>query len=128
MQTLAAISLFAFSATLAQTPASASAFEVASNVRGFPMMRGALPMSQLAEGMSHVVNRPVIDKTGLTERYSFFLSYAPLSPQTTGNIPEYGPPDFFTAVQKQLGLKLEPAKDNIEVVVVDHAEQLPTEN
>jgi uncharacterized protein (TIGR03435 family) len=98
------------------------------NVRGFPMMRGALPMSQLAEGMSHVVNRPVIDKTGLTERYSFFLSYAPLSPQTTGNIPEFGPPDFFTAVQKQLGLKLEPAKESIDVVVVDHMEQLPTEN
>ena len=35
---------------------------------------------------------------------------------------------MFDAVEKQLGLKLEPAKDNVAVVVVDHMEQLPTDN
>jgi len=99
-----------------------------ASVRGFPMMRGALPMSQLADSMSRLVDRPVIDKTGLIGRYSFFLSFAPISPQSGEKTSEFAPPDFFTAVQKQLGLKLEPAKDNVTVVVVDHMEQLPTEN
>ncbi len=69
----------------------------------------------------------MIDGTGLTERYNIFLSYAPISPQG-GEATEFGPPDFFTAVQKQLGLKLQPGKESVEVVVVDHIEQMPTEN
>jgi uncharacterized protein (TIGR03435 family) len=69
------------------------------NVRGFPMIRGAVPLSQFAGMLSSIVNRPVIDKTGLTERYSFFLPYAPLTPQTGNDVPEFGPPDLFTALQ-----------------------------
>jgi uncharacterized protein (TIGR03435 family) len=96
--------------------------------RGFPVMRGTFTTSRLAEVMARVVNRPVIDQTGLTERYNLFLSYAPLSPPADGHAPELGPPDFFTAVQKQLGLRLDPGRDNVEVVVIDHGEQMPTEN
>jgi uncharacterized protein (TIGR03435 family) len=95
---------------------------------GFPMSRGTSTASRLADMMTFFVNRPVVDKTGLTERYNYVLSFAPMSPQTESSAPEFAPPDFFTAVQKQLGLKLEPGKDNLEVVVVDHMEQLPTEN
>src|SRR5258708_9650989 len=51
------------------------------NVRGFPMLRGTFTTAQLADTMARIVNRPVIDRTGLTERYDLFLSYAPLSPQ-----------------------------------------------
>jgi uncharacterized protein (TIGR03435 family) len=98
------------------------------NLRGFPMMRGTAATSSLAAMMARVVNRPVIDETGLTERYSYFLSYAPLTPQAGDHAPEFGPPDFFTAVQEQLGLKLQPGKDKVDVVIVDHIEQMPTEN
>jgi uncharacterized protein (TIGR03435 family) len=97
------------------------------NVRGFPMLRGTFTTAQLADAMARIVNRPVIDRTGLVERYNLFLSYAPLSPQG-GETPEFGPPDFFTAVQKQLGLKLQSGKDSVGVVVVDHIEQTPTQN
>jgi uncharacterized protein (TIGR03435 family) len=97
-------------------------------VRGFPMMRGTITTAQLADQMTFFVNRPVIDKTGLTERYNLFLAFAPLSPQTGDSAPEFGAPDLFTALQKQAGLKLEPGKDNLEVVVVDHMERMPTEN
>jgi uncharacterized protein (TIGR03435 family) len=97
-------------------------------VRGFPMMRGTATTAQLADMMTWFVHRPVIDKTGLTERYNYFLAFAPLSPQTEESVPELGAPDFFTALQKQAGLKLEPGKDNLEVVVVDHMERMPTEN
>jgi len=95
---------------------------------GFPMSRGTSTASQLADTMTFFVDRPVIDKTGLTERYNYVLSFAPMSPQAGASAPEFAPPDFFTAVQKQLGLKLEPGKDNLEVVVVDHMERMPTEN
>ena len=95
---------------------------------GFPMSRGTSTASQLADMMTFFVNRPVIDKTGLTERYNYVLSFAPMSPQAGADAPEFAPPDFFTAVQKQLGLKLESGKDNLEVVVVDHMERMPTEN
>jgi uncharacterized protein (TIGR03435 family) len=95
---------------------------------GFPMSRGTSTTSQLADMMTFFVNRPVIDKTGLTERYNYVLSFSPMTPQSGDNVAEFAPPDFFTAVQKQLGLKLEPAKDIMDVVVVDHMEQMPTEN
>jgi len=98
------------------------------NMRGFPMTRGTATTAQLADTMAFLVNRPVIDKTGLTERYNYFLSFAPLSPQTGDGVPQFGPPDIFTAVQKQMGLKFEPGKDQVEVVVVNHMEQIPTEN
>jgi uncharacterized protein (TIGR03435 family) len=98
------------------------------DIRGFPMMRGVLTTSQLSDRIASLVSRPVIDKTGLTERYSLFLSCAPLSPRAGDRVPEFGPPDLFAALQKQLGLKLEAGKDNVKVVVVDHIEQMPTEN
>jgi uncharacterized protein (TIGR03435 family) len=97
------------------------------NPGAFPMLRGTFTIAQLADLMARIVGRPVIDRTGLTTRYNLFLSYAPLSPQS-GHVPEFGPPDFFIAVQKQLGLKLQSSKDSVEVVVVDYIERAPTEN
>lgn len=65
------------------------------------------------------VDRPVLDKTGLTGRYDFSLEY------TRGN-PEVASPDndrsIFAAVQ-DLGLKLAPAKEPAEVLVIEHAEK-----
>jgi len=102
---------------------------VDAKYRGFPMMRGtAATAARIAQTMSLVLNRPVIDKTGLTERYSYFLSFAPLSPQTGDRTPEFSPPDIFTAVKEQLGLTLQAGHAQVEVVIVDHIERMPTEN
>jgi uncharacterized protein (TIGR03435 family) len=98
------------------------------NIRGFPMIRSTSRTSQFADVVARIVNRPVIDRTGLTERYSIFLSYAPMSPQASDKVQDFGPPDIFIALQEQLGLKLERGKDNIDVAVIDHIEPEPTVN
>jgi uncharacterized protein (TIGR03435 family) len=73
-------------------------------------------------------NASVEDHTGLTARYDFTLNWAPPSattPNTTGS-PDASP-DIFDALPEQLGLKLEPIKGPVPVLVIDHIER-PTEN
>jgi uncharacterized protein (TIGR03435 family) len=76
------------------------------------------------------LDRPVIDKTGVSGVYNFSLdfSYQAVSaaPATEG-APEPTGPDIFTALERQLGLKLEPARGRVSQLLVDHVER-PTEN
>ncbi len=65
--------------------------------------------------------RYVIDKTGLAGRYDFELRWTP--DDTPADSPLAGGPSIFTAVEEQLGLKLEPATAPVDVLVIDHAEQ-----
>jgi uncharacterized protein (TIGR03435 family) len=74
-------------------------------------------------GRSDDIDRPVLNKTGLTGQYDFTLEW---SPGTTTSDTDTAP-SLFTAIQEQLGLKLEPQKGLVEVMVIDHAE-LPSEN
>jgi uncharacterized protein (TIGR03435 family) len=83
----------------------------------------AYPVSGLAMSLSGVVGRVIIDKTGLTGQYDIDLTWAWRDDPGSG---ESGP-SIFTALQEQLGLKLEPAKAPIDVVVIDHIER-PSEN
>lgn len=61
--------------------------------------------------------RPVIDRTGISDRVDFTLTWAP------ENAPDSDAPSIFTAVQEQLGLKLQPARGSVDVLVVDSAER-----
>jgi len=81
-------------------------------------------MSDFALGMQGFLDRPVIDKTGLAGRYNFILRWTPDELNT--NDPNAAP-SIFTAVQEQLGLKLEPARGPADVLVIDHVEA-PSEN
>lgn len=81
-----------------------------------------------------VLDRPVLDQTGLSGRYDFLLKWTPDQWQFSslgGKLPppsdEAAAPDLFTAVQQQLGLKLESVKAPVEVLVIDHVEK-PTAN
>jgi uncharacterized protein (TIGR03435 family) len=84
----------------------------------------------LAQELSKVVGRDVIDNTGITGRYDLKLKWTPDDssvPQSPGGAPADSGPSIFTAVEEQLGLKLESAKGPVHVLVIDHAE-MPTVN
>ncbi len=82
-----------------------------------------LGVTSIAEELSKITGRVVVDKTGLDGRYDFKLLWtADDAPATDSD-----PPTLFTAIQEQLGLKLEAAKEPVPVLVVDHVDQ-PTPN
>lgn len=77
------------------------------------------------------LDRPIVDKTGLTGRYDFKLAWTPDETQFGGVAPretsESTEPDLFTAIQQQLGLKLEATRGPVDIFVIDRVER-PTEN
>ena len=80
--------------------------------------------------LTQITGRTVLDKTGLKGNYDVTLNYAPLDGQPTflNGVPqEETRPSIFTAVQEQLGLKLDSQKAPVEVLVIDHVER-PSEN
>jgi uncharacterized protein (TIGR03435 family) len=79
-------------------------------------------VSDFILGMQFFLDRPLIDQTGLTGRYDFKLRYTTdeLSASDANSAP-----GIFTAVQEQLGLKLEPVKAAGEVFVIDYLERPP---
>ncbi|HVW11165.1 MAG TPA: TIGR03435 family protein [Bryobacteraceae bacterium] len=79
-----------------------------------------VPMDVLTRFLSNQVSRTVVDRTALTGKYDFRLVFSPDLGDTAG-------PSIFTALQEQLGLKLEAEKGPVEVVVIDGAEK-PSEN
>lgn len=74
-------------------------------------------MRTLTDFLGGRVDRPVLDLTGLTKNYDFKLEWAP------DEAAESNSPSIFTALQEQLGLKLEAMKRAVEIVVIDHAEK-----
>ena len=88
-------------------------------------------MDGFAEFLSGRVDLPVLDMTGLKATYKITLDWVPESRQSGDGKAAADPPPGPTlteALQDQLGLKLEPRKAPIEIIVVDHAEKAPTEN
>jgi uncharacterized protein (TIGR03435 family) len=69
------------------------------------------------------LDAPVRNDTGLTGKYDLELKWSTRPPNSVDD-----GPDFITAVQEQLGLKLEKKKAPVDMVVVDHAEKTPTGN
>ncbi len=80
----------------------------------------------LTQWLSLHAGRKVVDNSGLTGTYDFTLQWAPDSPASGVETADDGP-SLFTAIQEQLGLKLEPAKGPVETFVIDDIEK-PSEN
>jgi uncharacterized protein (TIGR03435 family) len=82
------------------------------------------PLAKLADLLAGQVGRPVIDTTGLAENYSFVVYFTPEAASASDS-PE---PSIFEALQEQLGLRLEARKGPVELLVIDQADKIPTEN
>jgi uncharacterized protein (TIGR03435 family) len=135
--------LTVFAITVAKTGLKLTPSERDPNgTHGLAFVRsGILPasnvtMKEFAGVMQRLaLDRPVIDQTGLSGRYDFTLTWTPdesqfggrgaqVQPQADGGT---APPDLFTAMQQQMGLKLESVKAEVDVIVIDHVEK-PSEN
>ncbi len=82
-----------------------------------------LSMTSLASSLTNEVHRTVIDKTGLAGKYDLGLKWS----TDDGTAQADSAPEIFTALQEQLGLKLQPGKGPVETLVVDSVE-MPSEN
>jgi uncharacterized protein (TIGR03435 family) len=109
-----------------------------------------VPMSQLVDMLSNIMARPVVDSTDIKGVFDLVLDYTPdentpgmamkLGVRLAGPRPEGGggepahdagspdAPNIFAALQEKLGLKLESQKLPVDIIVVDKAERVPTEN
>ena len=83
-------------------------------------------MTQIANTLNRAVDRPIVDRTGVKGYFNMRLQFAPDpgSPAAAADAPG---PSIFTAIQEQLGLRLEPSKSPMEVLVIDSV-QKPAEN
>jgi uncharacterized protein (TIGR03435 family) len=96
-------------------------------------LASAVSMAQIALVLNRAVDRPIIDRTNLTGYFNMRLQFAPDAVQRTPPSPEApavnepAGPSIFTAIQEQLGLRLEPASSPMEVLVIDSV-QKPVEN
>ncbi|MBZ5631925.1 MAG: TIGR03435 family protein [Acidobacteriia bacterium] len=96
---------------------------------GARMRGGQITMPEFARELSIVLARTVIDKTGFTGLFDLQLDFLP--DETTPALPAPPPgapldsssPSILTAIQEQLGLRLESAKGPVEVIIVDHIER-----
>jgi uncharacterized protein (TIGR03435 family) len=85
------------------------------------------PLAYLVEALSFLVGRPVVDKTGLEGKYDYKLEWTPdetqvrsdeAAPQVEGNVPS-----LASAIQEQMGLRLQSQRAPVEIVVIDRAEK-----
>jgi uncharacterized protein (TIGR03435 family) len=90
-------------------------------------------MPMFAEFLSGQTDRPVKDMTGLSGEFDFHLRYSDESMSGDGaaagvSVHDMPAPGIYTALQEQLGLKLHPRRAEMQLLVIDHVEQAPTEN
>jgi uncharacterized protein (TIGR03435 family) len=99
------------------------------------LLRGvSVALAQMTPVLARILGRSVVDKTGLTGKFDISLEWIPdeaqalqLAPDAPKLPSDAGGPSIFTAIQEQLGLKLESQKSPVEVFVIDRAEK-PSEN
>jgi len=108
------------------TPATetTACYSVRGDDKGLRMEARCGTMEQVARQLAGTGGRYVVDKTGLTGRYAFTLTWWPANRIPP---PDSDAPSMFKAVEEQLGLKLESTHGPIEMLIIGHVEK-PTEN
>jgi len=105
--------------------------EIAPNQQRMQVVVKRAGVPQLIDALSNIFKAPVVDETGLTGRYDVTLDMmkylADMKPSETG-----APPDpqaiILRGIQEELGLKMEPKKMQVEQLVIDKAEKVPSAN
>jgi uncharacterized protein (TIGR03435 family) len=117
-------------------PPCGSASVLLAAPAGARIQGGKLSMPEFVRALSMVLGRTVIDKTGFTGFFDLGLDFLPDEitpalppppPDSAGAPPVSNSPSILTAIQEQLGLRLEATKGPVEILVIDHVEK-PTEN
>ena len=92
-------------------------------------------MASLATALTFLLGRPVLERTGLTDSYNFSFPFEPVQPPNTPPplrprataLPPPNPRSIFAAIEEDLGLRLEPSTEKLEVFIIEHVER-PTAN
>jgi uncharacterized protein (TIGR03435 family) len=103
-------------------PTKATGENSGTSVNDTKLRMTNVPLSDLAVVLSDKLGRPVVDKTDLPGRYDITLQWSPDQAPTSAENPD-APPALITALQEQLGLKLKPGSDPVEVFVIDQLMQ-----
>jgi len=112
------------------TPAAGAPAQGTIRAKGAGLEARDLSLFDLAGALSGFMDRPVIDQTGVKGAFSFVLEFPLMDPTGTkiedaqAVVPR---PTVFTALER-LGLELKSARAPIDILVVEHAERVPTEN
>lgn len=99
-------------------------------------LKGSMTMPALARRLSSSLHAPVEDLTGLKQKYDVDVSWSADRQPGSGNFaqsPAVGAPvdpadDIFSAICNSLGLRLQPRKEQVEFVVIDHIDRVPVAN
>jgi uncharacterized protein (TIGR03435 family) len=91
------------------------------------MQRLRTTISDFASALSDILRQPVVDETHMEGRYDVVLTYAPDLGSDVSAAANDGP-SIFTAIEEQLGLRLEPRRVPLDIFVVDRCQKMPTEN
>ncbi len=102
---------------------------------GHRRMKASMTLDLFAQGIGNLLGSPVVNDTGLTGKYDISLDWLPEERSRTAanngeavTEPSDDSPTLAAAIQEQLGLKLQPAKGQIEVLIIDHADKVPLPN
>jgi uncharacterized protein (TIGR03435 family) len=94
------------------------------SMSGTSIVSGGIALDTLVQSLSGLAGGPVTNRTGLQGFYAMSLTFSPqASRPEPGQLTVDAAPDFFTALQEQLGLRLEPEKGTVPVLVIDHIER-----
>lgn len=132
--------LSAYVLTIAKNGNKLSPTEIKGNLPGLGMrptadglmilVRNATMKDYTGFLQTLVLDRPVVDQTGLTGKYDFQFTFTPNESQFHGHSPlppatpakPYSAPNLFEAMQQQLGLKMESRKTPVDVIAIDHVD------
>jgi uncharacterized protein (TIGR03435 family) len=109
-----------------ESPGQPSRRQCGAWFRGSNRFTGTkISMSAFVEDLANLLGRPVVDKTGFTLDFDVTLQWSPIEQDRVepDNSDAAASPAIFTALQEQLGLKLESGKGPVETLVIDHIEK-----